>query len=265
MPVAHVLCVLNELEFTVFQWIFTLLSAEQWKVETKQHCRVPRSLCNNTWWCNSCAGSAAFPECLDRAQNGGRHWGVMKWGWQEGCLGGSDLPSFHFSPPVQISFLYAFHFSCPASLPPSTLTTLSSIPLSFSNPHLPPTLIPSPFLLCRTSGQRWLRQWGRKGSRSWRSRGWGRYWACSLRSTPSTAASSLSWRNALISGKKHHRHYLYLCCGLLLCSTDDAQFSYNLIQWCILPCSHTYMKCWNYDRLMTWIPLWGYNNYSTLS
>ena len=58
-----------------------------------------------------------------------KYWNDMKGGCQEGCLGGSDLPSIFLSVPHSSC---AFHSSCPPSLPPSlpppTLTPVSFIP-----------------------------------------------------------------------------------------------------------------------------------------
>lgn len=71
MPVAYVLCALNGLEFIVYQGIFSLdmksgdytnsIVSLSTKVIMQQHLV-----------CNSCASNAAFPECLDRAQRGGK-------------------------------------------------------------------------------------------------------------------------------------------------------------------------------------------------
>lgn len=123
-------------------------------VKKNHHCGVPRSLCNNTWWCNSCADSAAFPECLDRAQSGGE---TLRWYEEGGRLAGRMFrriwPSFlPFFPPPHFSFLNAF-------LPLSPFLSLFVINTFY-------LLILSLFLLCRISGQQWLRLWLRKGSRS---------------------------------------------------------------------------------------------------
>lgn len=71
MPVAYVLCAPNGLEFIVYQGIFSLdmksgdytnsIVSLSTKVIMQQHLV-----------CNSCASNAAFPECLDRAQRGGK-------------------------------------------------------------------------------------------------------------------------------------------------------------------------------------------------
>lgn len=84
--------------------------------------------------CNSCASSAAFPECLDRAQSGGK---VLR--WFEGRVAGRMFrriwPSFlpFFSPtsfliPLCLSFLL---LSLPSSFHPDYRFLHSSFTLSF--------------------------------------------------------------------------------------------------------------------------------------
>lgn len=122
-------------------------------------------------------------------------------------------PSFHFPPPL--------HSSIPHIAPALPPFLLPSSPPFYSIPVFlfmqlcllkqPVTRNPVALLSCRTLGQRCLRQWPRTGSRCWRSRGWGRFWVCSLVSTPSTWASSLNWRNALVTGEKHNTQYWWWC------------------------------------------------------
>lgn len=134
---------LNSLYFNGFL-VSCLKRNEKWGLysEKKQYCGVPRSLYKNTWWCNSCAGSAAFPECLDRAQSGGE---ALRWYEEGGRVAGRMFrriwPSFlPFFP------LFIFHSSMPLispALPPFFLPPSQPFPqilLSFSNPHLLPTL-----------------------------------------------------------------------------------------------------------------------------
>lgn len=122
----------NGPEFIVYQWIFRFLSTEEWKVGTMYKSIVSlitKVIMQQHLVCNSCASSAAFPECLDRAQSGGK---ALR--WFEGRVAGRMFrriwPSFlpFFSPS---SFLYAFYFSCSPSLPPFILTTIPPIPFSF--------------------------------------------------------------------------------------------------------------------------------------
>lgn len=133
---------------------------------------APRSLCNNTWCVTLVQATPPFLNAWTEPKEVGRRWGDLKGGWQEGCLGGSNLPSFHFSPPPP-SFL----------IPPCLSFLLLTLPSS----HIPfaftfffyPTLLSYwksllscfPSLSCRTLGRQWRRLRVRKGSLCWRSRG----------------------------------------------------------------------------------------------
>lgn len=110
-------------------------------------------------------------------------------------------PSFHFSHSSVPFHCFSPPFLLPSSqLFPSFLLFFSSscTPFVFLK-NLSSVILFAP-LTRRTLGQRWRRRWRRKGSRCWMSRGWGRYWGCSRRSTASTAASWLSWRSELATG-----------------------------------------------------------------
>lgn len=107
--------------FIVYKWIFRFLSTEAWKVSLST-----RLLWKNTWCVTLVQAGPPFLDAWTEPKMGGRHLGDLEGGWQEGCLGGSDLPSLHF--PTHRSFLNCFRFSCFPSLPAPSQTT---IPLSF--------------------------------------------------------------------------------------------------------------------------------------
>lgn len=93
------------------------------------------------------------------------------------------------------------------------------------------SLIPFPPVSSRTLGQLWLRPRTKKENPCWTSRGWVKSWACSPRSIPSTATSSLSWRNASASGEKHQR---YLLLVVLQRSWSPVFINIQMLHGCIV-------------------------------
>lgn len=78
---------------------------------------APRSLCNNTWCVTLVQATPPFLNAWTEPKEVGRRWGDLKGGWQEGCLGGSNLPSFHFSPPPPFIPHSSMPFISPAHPP----------------------------------------------------------------------------------------------------------------------------------------------------
>lgn len=126
----------NGPRFIVYQWICRFLSRETWKVGTIHKAALchwaPRSLCNNTWCVTLVQAVPPFLNAWTEPNVAGRHWGVLKGGWQEGCLGGSDLPSFHFSPLLHSSLYLSFLLlSLPSSFHPNDHFLHSSLFCTF--------------------------------------------------------------------------------------------------------------------------------------
>lgn len=181
MPAAYALCMLNGCQWPQSHCIsgnFQFLVCRDMKsgryVENNIVSLSTKVIMQKHLVCNSCA---AFPECLDRAQCGGK---ALR--WLEGRVAGRMFrrtwPSF--LPLLSLcSFLSFLRHSLPSSFHPKYLfQSFSSLwRLHFclgkkKKNHLANPVFPS--LSRRTLGQQWQRRRVRKGSPCWRSRDWER-------------------------------------------------------------------------------------------